>query len=90
MSLREVNTRLKKQDFEEERPRFSEASTSGFNFGRSIIAMINSLNMSDNEKDEFIRGLNKILFKEVRIINGEYLPKETDSEDCKIRRRFDF
>ena len=69
MSLRDLNVRLKNKEIE--RPKFSEASTSGYYFGKSIIEMINSLNMGDGEKDDFLKGLNKIIFKEIRLINGE-------------------
>ena len=67
MFLKDLNVQLKNKETDN-RSKFSEASTSGYYFGKSIIEMIDSLNMSDEEKDDFLKGLNKIIFKEIRLI----------------------
>lgn len=50
---------------------FSPMSSQGFFFGKSIASMINNMPISEEEKEEFIKGLNRAIFKEVRIKRGE-------------------
>lgn len=65
---------------------FSVASTNGFNFGKSIIAMIDAMPLRKDERDEFIKGLNSAVFKEFRNNNDRY--NNGSSADYRTNGKF--
>jgi len=57
--------------YDNQRSDFSPMSSQGFFLGKSIASMINNMPISEEEKEEFIKGLNRAIFKEVRIKRGD-------------------
>ena len=72
-SLQNVNLHLRnneRKDDSNAQEFYPASERAGFNYGKSISKMVSSLSMSERDKDEFMRGINKAIFKSLKWREG--------------------
>ncbi|MBF0554414.1 MAG: hypothetical protein HQK96_07675 [Nitrospirae bacterium] len=73
------NQNYKPNDFEE-REFYSADERAGYNYGRSIVKMICSIGIPEKAEEDFLKGINKVIFRELKGRDGKGLNRDNFDE----------